>query len=124
MELQIIGSYDRRSNKGNIAAPDAHKMATRTPKPRKPKARSIEEIQARAKAMGVKLVFEGKEIVLYPPKFDAQGNQVGHNHGTYWLTTKARAWSQLDEMAIYILECKSDRQIQDEAQKALELLFA
>lgn len=122
--FQFIGSYDNRTMTSTIAAQDAHAMATRTPKPRKPKSRTLDEILDRALAMQVKVEMSSKTFTFYPPKFDANDNFVGHNYGQYSIATKANAWQALDEIALDILKAKSDAQIEIAAAASLKLITA
>lgn len=123
--FQIIGGYDLRRNTSTIAARDAHAMVRESnkragiTKPRKPKARSLEEINNRAKSMGVEMLINGKEIALFPPKFNEVGEQIGNNHGDYYTATQATAWQALDEIALEIVKAKSDEAIATEAEQAI-----
>lgn len=114
--LQIIGSYDRRTMIGTIAAPDAHAMvkanAPKVSKPRAPKSRTIEEIQKRCKEMGVKFESQGKEIYLTPS-----------SSSEYYSTSQKHAWQVLDRIASDILATLSDDQVFEQSTKAKALIF-
>lgn len=125
--FEFLGGYDRRTTSGTIAAPDAHKMvkssALKISTPRKPKARSFEEIKSRAKQMGVEVKIEGKTLFLFPPKFDANGKQIGQNYGQYHSATKNTSWQVLDNIAAEILASKSDEQAIADGIAAKELII-
>jgi hypothetical protein len=127
--FQIIGGYDLRRNTSTIAARDAHAMVKESnkragiTKPRKPKAHTLDEILDRALNMGVKVEMSSKQFTFYPPKFDADGNQDGHNYGQYSIATKATAWQALDEIALEIVKSKSDEAISTEAEQAISDLL-
>lgn len=123
--FQIIGGYDLRRNTSTIAARDAHAMVRESnkragiTKPRKPKARSLEEISNRAKSLGVEVEVSSKQFTFYPPKFNELGEQIGNNHGDYYTAAKATAWQALDEIALEIVKAKSDKAIATEAEQAI-----
>ena len=76
---------------------DCNKLtaALKISQPRKPKAKNIEEIMARAKAMGVYTEKHGKEIYFTPPN---NGKSL-----EYICTNQKYAWQVLDEIAADIL---------------------
>jgi hypothetical protein len=127
--FQIIGGYDLRRSTSTIAARDAHAMARESnkragiTKPRAQKSRSLQEISDRAGSLGVEIEIKGKEITLFPPKFNELGKQIGNNHGDYYTTTKANAWQVLDEISLEIVKAKSDAAIATEAKQAYEDLL-
>ena len=127
--FQIIGGYDMRRSTSTIAARDAHAMVKESnkragiTKPRAQKSRSLQEISDRAGSLGVEIEIKGKEITLFPPKFNELGEQIGNNHGDYYTTTKANAWQVLDEISLEIVKAKSDAVIATEAKQAYEDLL-
>lgn len=125
--LTIIGSYDKRNTSATFTAPDAHKMvkasSLKASKPRKPKSRTLDEILDRALSMKVKVEMSSKQMTLYPPKFNANGEQIGYNYGQYWTTTKAGAWAALDEISLEIVEAMSNLQVVTQATVARELIL-
>jgi hypothetical protein len=126
--FQIIGGYDMRRSTSTIAARDAHAMVKESnkragiTKPRAPKSRSLQEISDRAGSLGVEIEIKGKEITLFPPKFEL-GEQIGNNHGDYYTTTKANAWQVLDEISLEIVKAKSDDAIATESEQAISDLL-
>jgi hypothetical protein len=120
LDFQIIGFYDNRRTTATYSAATAHEMVKHSKqqagikisKPRKPKARSIDEIRDRAVMMGVKFELEGKTIYLTPS-----------GTSEYRTTTKANAWATLDEISAEIMATLSDDQIRTEAEQALALIF-
>lgn len=126
-KFQIIGGYDMRRNTSTIASSDAHAMVKasnpKVSKPRKPKAYTLDQILDRALTLGVKVEMASKQFTFYPPKFDDNGNQVGHNYGEYMIATKATARQALDEIAVEIVKAKSDAAIAVEAEQAISDLL-
>jgi hypothetical protein len=127
--FQIIGGYDLRRSTSTIAARDAHAMVRESnkragiTKPRAPKSRSLQEISDRAGSLGVEIEIKGKEITLFPPKFNELGERIGNNHGDYYTTTQKAAWQTLDEIAVEIVKAKSDDAIATESEQAISDLL-
>lgn len=112
--LQFIGSYDRRTGTGTIAASDAHQMVKasqlKVSTPRKPKTRTIAEILKRAEQMGVYAEHIGREIYFTP---DPKGKSA-----EYICTTQKHAWQVLDQIAAEALAKLTDDQAIAQGQEA------
>jgi hypothetical protein len=118
--FQIIGSYDRRTMTGSIAAPDAHAMVKASRKQPEPKDISRKQAEKIAADHGLRLLGSKPRLVLM------DGN-IMISTLPYKLICYRDVQLYCEQIHLQeqqaLLDAKSDEEIRTEAQQALELIF-